>query len=135
MAAVSQHGGTAKRRRHEEDDLQRAVVAFLLVALPENAVVFAVPNGGARGRAEAARLKGLGVTPGVSDLIIIWAGRVIGVELKAPRGPWRRSQRDWAQEFGAAGGEYFLARSVEEVERILRGVGVPLRAKVMAGNA
>lgn len=58
--------------RHPEDDLQRAVVQYLDVALPADAVAYAVPNGGKRSRTEAARLKGLGVRAGVPDLAIVW---------------------------------------------------------------
>lgn len=52
---------------HPEDALQRAV-AKLLDHLGWRWCH--VPNGGKRGKTEAARLKGLGVKPGVPDVLI-----------------------------------------------------------------
>lgn len=48
--------------------------------------LFAIPNGGWRGRIEAARLKGLGVRAGVSDLFLAFpVGKFAGffIEMKA----------------------------------------------------
>ena len=45
-------------------------------------IIFAVPNGGKRGRAEAERLKKEGVKAGVNDLIILTHNRVIFLEMK-----------------------------------------------------
>jgi hypothetical protein len=48
-------------------------------------VVFHVPNGGYRTRTEAAILQGLGVLPGVADLLILWKpARLAFIEMKAP---------------------------------------------------
>lgn len=44
---------------------------------PELRLLFHIPNGGSRGKAEAARFKMEGVKPGVPDLF-----------LPVPRGPW-----------------------------------------------
>ncbi len=64
---------------HREDAEQRAVIQWAdMVPMPAGLkmyagakigdYLFAVPNGGARNRIEAARLVGLGVRAGVSDL-------------------------------------------------------------------
>ncbi len=65
---------------HREDAEQRALIQWAdIVPMPAGLkmyagakigdYLFAVPNGGARKRIEAARLVGLGVRPGVSDLV------------------------------------------------------------------
>ena len=116
------------RRRHEEDDLQRAVVAFLAVALPDDAMAFAVPNGGQRHPRAAARLKGLGVVAGVPDLAIVWRGRVRFVEMKSARGVLSEAQKQTIRRLHYCGAIVLTCRSLEEVERGLRDTGVPLKA-------
>lgn len=73
-----------------EEDLQRAVIETIGYLVPGpthegGAVVFAVPNGGWRSKAEAGILKALGVRAGVFDLAVLtWDGRVGFIELKEP---------------------------------------------------
>ena len=70
--------------KRAEDALQRDVARLLDYALPPDAVWFHAPNGGGRSKVEAAIFKGLGVKPGVPDLIILYRGRCLAIELKAP---------------------------------------------------
>ncbi len=85
---------------HREDSEQKALVDWADLApmprtlgLPLNTRVgeylFAIPNGGLRNAREAARLKGLGVRPGVSDLFLSYPSQAkhgLYIEMKAPRG-------------------------------------------------
>ena len=60
-----------KANKHEEDDLQAAVVRWWQHQYPEFAgLLFAIPNGGQRSAREGARLKAQGVTAGVPDLLL-----------------------------------------------------------------
>lgn len=56
--------------------------------------IFAIPNGGARGMAAAARLKAEGVSAGVPDLFIpTW---LLWIEMKRQKGGvLSKEQRDW----------------------------------------
>jgi hypothetical protein len=82
-------------RRHVHDDLQRAVMQFLDHALGARGVAYAIPNGGKRHAREAARMKGLGVKPGVPDIgIVVDGGRALFVELKAGRDVMSDAQKD-----------------------------------------
>ena len=57
----------------EEDVEQMCLIRWAKAnegAHPEVGLIFHIPNGGKRGRAEAARLKEMGVKPGVSDLFL-----------------------------------------------------------------
>ncbi len=69
-----------------EQALHRAAAQYLDAVLLESAVWFHCPNGGARNRTEAAILSGLGVKPGIPDLLILYRGQLIGIELKAQTG-------------------------------------------------
>lgn len=119
--------------RTGEDALQRAVVDVLRVALPADAMVFAVPNGGWRNKTEAARLKGLGVVPGVADLVVLWGGGAILIELKTKSGRQSPAQRAWATKAEACGCSYHLCRSVDDVVAALRGHGMHLRVRIAEG--
>jgi hypothetical protein len=93
-------GRTRKPRLDLEGDLQRALVRALDAA---GILFFHCPNGGHRSAREGAKLKALGVKPGVPDLIIItrceWMRRadVPGcvLELKAPKGRVSPEQTHW----------------------------------------
>ena len=119
-------------RRHDEDDLQRDVCRFLDVALPTGATYFAVPNGGKRHVREAARMKGLGLRPGVPDLLVIHNGRALFVELKTKRGVMSAAQKAMQKMLVYCGCDVMLCRSVPEVEAGLRECGVHLKASVSA---
>lgn len=64
-------------------------------------LVFAVPNGGKRGKREAQKLKTEGVTPGVPDLCVpalnLW------IEMKTPTGRLSPVQKQMAKQLEAAG--------------------------------
>ena len=117
--------------KQTEAALQRAVVQYLTLALPPHEALFwHTPNGGWRARATAGRLKAEGVMPGVADIVIVWKGRCIAIELKAKTGSQSKAQKVWADHFTLAGGAYAVCRSVEAVERFLDAAGINLRASV-----
>lgn len=58
--------------RHIESRLQRMCVGWFRLQYPAiSKLLFAVPNGGARSRTEAAIMKAEGVTAGVTDLVLL----------------------------------------------------------------
>lgn len=59
-------GDTVLKTEHEE---QRELVQWYRQTY-KGSLIFAIPNGGRRGKAEAGRLKAEGVTPGIPDLFI-----------------------------------------------------------------
>lgn len=81
-----------------EDSLQTACATYLRAQYPK-ALWFHSPNGGSRNRIEAAKLKGMGVRPGVSDIVILEPREHHGmkpcglvVELKVKGGKLQESQ-------------------------------------------
>lgn len=113
-----------------EEQIQRAVTQWLDAALPDDAVFFAVPNGGARHPAVAAKLKATGTRRGVPDLSLVWKGRAIFIELKAKGGSLSPEQRAMHERLTLAGAVVLpIARSVEEVEAFLETLGMPLKGK------
>ena len=109
-----------------EDNIQRTVVHWIRATCP-GVVVFHVPNGGRRSRAEAAIFKGLGVLAGVPDLIILWPGRCAGLELKAPGGRPTPAQLAIGEQMQSLGHLWGWADSVDDAIGLLKSWGVPTR--------
>lgn len=109
-----------------EDSLQRALIQWIRAASSQS-LVFHVPNGGRRGKVEAAILKGLGVTAGVPDLIILWPGTCAGLELKAKGGRPSPEQLAIGERFLALGHRWACVDDLDDAMCILRDWGLPLR--------
>jgi VRR-NUC domain len=100
-----------KKRSSPEEDLQRLVFAWIFAhegKYPFLRYFLHVPNGGARSKGEAGKLKAMGVRKGVSDVIYPFAspsGKYLGFacELKSQVGRLSAEQKDFlvtAQEHG-----------------------------------
>lgn len=61
----------------------------------------------------------LGVV-GISDIIGIWKGRPLAIEVKKPKGKVTVYQSDFIRRFNTAGGIAFVAHSLEEVQEHLK---------------
>jgi hypothetical protein len=120
------------KRRRPEDVLQRQIVQYLDATLAGHAWFTHVPNGGRRSPIEAAIMKGLGVKPGVPDLLIIDGGRAHWLEVKRPDRKARTSdnQNDCHDALLLARCNVAVVQSLEEVEALLLQWGVPLRARL-----
>ena len=69
------------------------------------------------------QLQGLGAYKGLSDLVAVKNGRVVFVEVKKPTGNQSEVQIQFQADLEASGGEYVLAKGVEDVE-VLNKEGV-----------
>ena len=103
---------------HEESQIQRACVKwFGLQHRSLDGLLFAVPNGGRRGKVEAAIMKAEGVYPGVADLLLLvprgkWHG--LAIEMKTDKGRQSPAQREWELKVTEQGYAYAVCRSVDE---------------------
>ena len=57
----------------------------------------------------------LGSTPGIPDIVGIYRGKFIAIEVKAAKGKVSDNQVRKISEINAAGGHAFVARSVDDV--------------------
>lgn len=123
------------KRANPEADLQRAVVAALYAALPPNAIVQCCANeiraGGAKGRRDQGLAVSMGVYAGFSDLIVIVGGRVLFLELKAPKGVLSPAQRAFRDRVCAQGFGWALVRSIDDALQALRDHNFPSRARAI----
>ena len=81
------------------------------------ALLFAIPNGGARNAVTGARLKEEGVVAGVADLFLsVPGGDLHGlyIEMKTDKGCQSKSQKEFQASVTSAGYGYFVCRSVPD---------------------
>lgn len=140
--ALAKGAKPARKRIHtttdtaSEHQIQCAVARYLDLALASmpDCIWWAVPNGGFRDVRTAQKLKAEGVKPGVSDIMILWGGRLICIELKTTKGRQSPEQKEWADAATCAGAAYYVARSVEQVEEFLDAAGLPLCARTRSAR-
>lgn len=87
-------------------------------------LLFAVPNGGGRSKVEAAIMQGEGVTPGVSDLILLVArggynGLCIEMKTEAKSSKQSETQEAWQKLVEAQGYKYVVCRSLEQFMSVI----------------
>lgn len=117
-------GKTLRRSpRDREHRLQCACVRWFRLAYPKHHHnLFAVPNGGYRTPATAAKIKAEGALPGVSDLILLLArGKYHGllIEMKTDKGKQSEAQKEWQKLIEADGYKYVVVRSIEEFIKVV----------------
>lgn len=127
---VTEFGAEGRQRKHDEDDLQGAVVEYLRWALPVDALHWAVPNGGKRHRREAARMVRLGVRAGIPDLHLAYKGRLYCIELKTPAGRLNEAQKQTIPKLVKCGVPVEVCTSLVEVVDALDRWGIPRTASL-----
>jgi VRR-NUC domain len=103
-----------RRRARPEQQLQRAVFQHLRARGAPNVFAFHPANGGFRTPAEAAIFKGLGVVPGVPDVIIIRDGKTYALELKAEGGRVTPAQEKAIDDLRRAGADAGIAVGIDD---------------------
>lgn len=117
-----------ERKPREDREHKEAVALMKLVDMhtgrwPELARMFAVPNGGARSKATAGKLKAEGVRAGVPDYLLpLRRGQHVGlaIELKASGGRVEPEQRDWLTHLQSQGWVAVTAYGAEEAWQFVR---------------
>ena len=116
-----------QRNTQREWSLQRSIVVYLSKALPLTAYFTSIDIGSA-GSAQAGQLrKARGVKPGIADIMVIWSGTVLFLEIKAGT-QLSEAQKLFRDQVTANGCWWALARCPEDVEQACILAGIPLRA-------
>jgi hypothetical protein len=112
-----------KRPSHEEHDIQVACVRWFRLSYPHLAKnLFAIPNGGWRNEAVAAKLKAEGVTAGVFDLELLVARNdcnALFLDTKTKVGRLSDKQKEWAEAVKKHGYKCVVFRSLDEFIHII----------------
>ncbi|MBR5835183.1 MAG: VRR-NUC domain-containing protein [Bacteroidales bacterium] len=123
LGLVEAEPSSRKRRPSSEEEyhLQCNCVKWFRLQYPRmKHNLFAVPNGGGRGKADAGKLKAEGVLSGVSDLILLKRNTEYGglmIEMKTKKGVQADSQKDWQEKISKDGYKYVVCRSLEDFMR------------------
>jgi len=111
-----------------ETQIQISLVARLRWQCRPGVVFFHCPNGELRDKRVAAKLKAMGVLPGVADLIFLWAAdrRPSGLflELKRRFGRPEPDQESFAKAIKELGFFYEWTDTLDEAVRILIRYGI-----------
>lgn len=121
-----------RHRLHTEDDLQKMVFQWIRLMerrVSEFAMAFHCPNGGSRNPREAARFKGMGVRPGVPDIMLPCPGHSINgqywfdglaIELKSKTGRLTGEQSMWLGRLkDECGWRTEVCRTFDEAKAVL----------------
>lgn len=83
-------------------------------------VVLHVPNGERRLRQDGAKLRDMGVLPGVADLFIFAGWRApLAVEIKSARGRQSPAQQRFELAWRGVGGAYAVVRSTADADALV----------------
>lgn len=85
-------------------------------------LLYAVPNGGKRGKIEAAIMKGEGVRPGVSDLVLAVPSYLyhgLYIELKTDKGVVSETQKAFGEMVKSMGYRHEVIRSLEQFVEVV----------------
>ncbi len=110
-----------------EHMLQKACAKFLNHALPPD-VWFTAIDHATRSAVEGAEKKSRGVKPGIPDLLFKFHQRTVWIELKTDKGVISESQKAVRDTLTGNGDDWHIARSIDDVEAILRSYGLTLKA-------
>lgn len=122
--------------KHNESSLQIACVNWFRYQFPKLALLlFAVPNGGKRGKkvvktkfgskivsVEGARLKQEGATSGVADLILLYPNKqnhALAIEMKFGRNTQSPAQKDWEKAAKENGVRYEVINTFEKFQSLI----------------
>ena len=131
----------------KEIDLHIELVAMLRIVLKPTVLWWHTPNGEHRDPKTAAKLKAMGVLPGVPDLQFHWAElaplgsgpvgkvrRVLHMEMKAGNRPQGNAQIAFELAVKLLGDEYHIVRTVVDALEILGERGLIKEGVEIAGR-
>jgi len=112
--------GAAALMPFDETDIHRAVVQHLNTRAARGVVFFHPANGGWRHHVEASRFVGLGVKPGVADLILFHDAKFHALEIKAhAKSKVSKAQKQFVADVRNAGGIAEVGYGLDDCLRIL----------------
>ena len=114
-----------------EDDLQKHVIKWLDLVLPQPHLIHHSPNEGRHHVNYRHKQKLMGVLPGFPDLIIMLPKTMpLFIELKQPKNYPTEQQRIVGEQLLSLGYEYGLCRSITDVKAFLEGVDADIELTI-----
>lgn len=129
MSATAARRVTAPRARGgapaaTEEAVHRQIAALLTWAASPGVVWWHTPNGEARSKAGAGRLKAMGTRAGMPDLMLLRGGLLYALEIKAAAGRVSPAQAEVHRALADAGAEVWVAFGYDDAAGWLRARGL-----------
>jgi len=105
-----------------EAQIQAACVTWLWNTYPQTRGLFFAVNNNSEHVARAMNRKAVGLVAGVSDTIFLWRGKALLIEFKTPTGKQSAKQQEWQERAEAQGFRYYIVRSLEDFQELIRGL-------------
>jgi len=99
--------------KKSEATIQKEIVNYCKL---NKILIFCVPNEATKSN---SKFIGMGVLPGVSDLVLILQNKIIFVELKTHKGIQRESQKEFENRVLELSHQYILIRSLDEFKKLI----------------
>ena len=103
---------------YPEDELTK-YAAFVFKRACKKTFWAHIPNGEKRDKVTAAKLRQMGVRPGVADFILLRLGLPLAVEIKTLTGRQSEDQKGFQATWEAAGGTYVIVRTPLEIDGLI----------------
>lgn len=105
----------------KESEIQSAIIDYLKILENKGKLFFHRSNNNTVYDPVGKRFRSLakGQKRGFPDIIVLFNGKCIGIEVKTDTGRQSIAQKDIEKQFKENGGEYYIVRGVEEVKNIL----------------
>lgn len=103
-----------------EAQIQAACVTWLWNTYPQTRGLFFAVNNNSEHVARAMNRKAVGLVAGVSDTIFLWRGKALLIEFKTPTGRQSAKQKEWQERAEAQGFRYYIVRSLEDFQDLIK---------------
>ena len=103
-----------------ESKIQRAIAAYLDVALPAGSFWTAINPIPGKSIVAAVTSKAMGMKAGVPDILILHNGETLWIEIKREGGYLSKVQKAVHVNIEMAGGNVYTARSIDDIQEILQ---------------
>ena len=100
-----------------ESTIQKGIMDYLELFSRTNPIYYFRAGAGAMKTAQGRFFKT--GRPGLSDIVVLYLGRFIGLEVKTKTGRQSQAQKQAEVDILAAGGEYYIVRSIADVRKVL----------------
>lgn len=115
-----------------EDQLEKAITDYLNLVLPDDAVMFHIPNGGYKLTGyELGKLKRAGYIAGIPDRCILYNGKAFFIEAKAPGKKPSAKQIEMHDRMRFTGIKVAVVNSVRGLQTWLQTWNIPLKTHIM----
>lgn len=106
-----------------EHYIQKSMVDWFRIQYPKlEKNLFSVPNGTNKSKKQASYMRAEGLTPGVSDLILVYEEVVYFIEVKTPTGKMSSDQKVFKEMVVKNGFNYYLVRSLDDFRKIVTAI-------------